>query len=152
MSLKISLDLISNKNREKINNELKIEIENESTFLPNKIIQPFDLINNDIYLPFAFAIQEVDTKRPLRNKFSTMITEFKGILRPEQKVVKNEAIDFLTKTGSVIISAYPGFGKTLLSINLACSIKLKTLIIVNKIVLMKQWEESILKFYQIILT
>lgn len=146
MSLKISLDSINNKNREKINNELKIEIENESSILPNKIIQPFDLINNDIYLPFAFSVKELDIKRPLRNKFPVMITDFKGILRPEQKIVKSEAIDFLTKTGSIIISAYPGFGKTLLSINLACSIKLKTLIIVNKIVLMKQWEDSILKF------
>jgi superfamily II DNA or RNA helicase len=146
MSLKISLDLINNKNREKINNELKIEIVNESTILPNKIIQPFDLINNHIYLPFAFAVKELNIERPLRDKFSKMITEFKGVLRPEQKVVKNETIDFLTKTGSIIISAYPGFGKTLLSINLACSIKLKTLIIVNKIVLIKQWEESIIKF------
>ena len=35
---------------------------------------------------------------------------------------------------------------TAISINIACQIKLKTLVIVNKIILMKQWEESILKF------
>ena len=35
---------------------------------------------------------------------------------------------------------------TILSINLACEIRLKTLIIVNKIVLINQWEESILNF------
>jgi superfamily II DNA or RNA helicase len=45
-----------------------------------------------------------------------------------------------------MISAYPGFGKTAGAINLATSIKFKTLIIVNKIVLIKQWKESILKF------
>ena len=47
---------------------------------------------------------------------------FTGTLRPEQKVVKEEAIEILNKTGSVIISAYTGFGKTLSSINLACLI------------------------------
>jgi superfamily II DNA or RNA helicase len=146
MSLKIDLDLINDDIREKINDELKIEIESNSNIFPNKVIQPFDLINNDIYLPFAFAIQELELKRPLRNEYPQIKLIFEGVLRPEQKVVKEEAISFLTKTGSIIVSAYPGFGKTLLAINLSSSIKLKTLIIVNKIVLIKQWEESILKF------
>ena len=45
-----------------------------------------------------------------------------------------------------MISAYTGFGKTIGAINLAVNIKFRTLIIVNKIILIKQWKESILKF------
>ena len=52
----------------------------------------------------------------------------------------------MNKNGSVIVSCYPGWGKTICAINMAISIGFRTLVIVNKIVLMKQWEESILNF------
>ncbi len=41
---------------------------------------------------------------------------------------------------------FTGFGKTIGAINLACKLRLKTLIIVTRVVLMNQWKESILKF------
>jgi len=146
MSLKINMSKISDPDREKINNELKIIIKNESNIMPDKIIQPFNLINDTIFLPFAYSINELKYKNPDRSKFSTMNAIFEGELREEQKIVKKEAINYLSKTGSVIISVFTGGGKTITSISMACSIKLKTLIIVNKIVLLNQWEESINKF------
>ena len=85
-------------------------------------------------------------ERPPRNIHSLMNVKFESELREEQKKVKKEAIDILNQFGSVIISAACGFGKTITSINICCSIKLKTLIVVNKIVLMTQWKDSILKF------
>ncbi len=63
----------------------------------------------------------------------------------EQIKVKNEALTSLNKNGSCLISLYTGGGKTFTSINIACQIKLRTLIVVNKIVLIKQWKDSILK-------
>ena len=41
---------------------------------------------------------------------------------------------------------YCGFGKSATSMKIACDIGLKTLIIVNKIVLINQWEEGIKRF------
>lgn len=146
MSLKTNIDNISDKDREKINTELKIVIPSESNIRPDKVIQPYDLIDNYIYVPFSYATNELKIKRPDRKNFPIMNLKFKGELRDEQKIVKKEALDYLTKTGCVILSLYTGAGKTALSINLACNIKLKVLVIVNKIVLMKQWEESIIKF------
>jgi superfamily II DNA or RNA helicase len=146
MSLKINIENISNKNREKINDELKIVIPSESNIRPDKIIQPYDLIGDHVYVPFSYGANELKISRPDRKNFPAMNLKFKGELRDEQKIVKKEALDYLTKTGCVILSLYTGAGKTALSINLASNIKLKTLVIVNKIVLMKQWEESILKF------
>jgi superfamily II DNA or RNA helicase len=55
-------------------------------------------------------------------------------------------MNHLKSHGYTIISACPGFGKTVISINLLCSIGVKTLIVVNKLILIKQWQDSIKNF------
>jgi superfamily II DNA or RNA helicase len=53
----------------------------------------------------------------------------------------------LNKFGCLLISLYPGAGKTCLAIYLAAKvIKLKTLIVCHRIVLMEQWRDSIKRF------
>jgi superfamily II DNA or RNA helicase len=147
MSLKINVNKISDENIEKINEELKIVIPSNSNIYPDKVIQPYDLVNDNIYLPFSFSVTELNLERPDRKNFPSMHLKFEGELRDEQKIIKSEAMEYIEKTGSIIISLYTGGGKTAAAINIAVrNIKLKTLIIVNKIVLIKQWEESILKF------
>lgn len=143
MSIKVNIDTLEWEKREKINEELKIEMKGKGL---NKYIFPYNIVNDDIYIPFAFANKKLKLNRRLRTDFPSMNVKFEGSLRDEQVEVKKEALDILTKNGSIILSLHVGFGKTILAINLACSIKLKTLIIVNKIVLIKQWEDSILKF------
>lgn len=146
MSIKVNINDISDKKIEKINEELKLIIPSNSNIYPDKIIQPYDLINDYVYLPFYFSINELKLRRPDRVNYPSMNVKFEGELRDEQKKIKSEAIKYLTKNGSVIISLYTGGGKTATSINMACNIKLKTLVIVNKVVLIKQWEKSILDF------
>ena len=99
-----------------------------------------------MFFSFYYAVQEHKIKRPLREEYPQMKIKFEGTPREEQKEIISESISKLNKTGTVMISAYPGFGKTACSIYLSCSIKMRVLIIVNKIVLIKQWEESIMKF------
>ena len=142
MSIKINIDKLDWDQRQKINSDLKITIPG----VVSKYIFPHNIVNDDIFIPFSYAIKELNLKRPLRNKYPAMNLKFEGTLRDEQSIVKKEAIDILSETGSVIISMYTGGGKTITSISIACDIKLKTLIIVNKIVLIKQWEDSILQF------
>jgi superfamily II DNA or RNA helicase len=142
MSIKINIDNLNNEQRDKINDELRINL---GTGL-SKYIFPYNIENDDIYIPFAFAMNEMHLKRNDRKNYPSMNVNFEGSLRDEQKEVKKEAIDILNKNGSVILSMYTGCGKTITSINIACTIKLKTLIIVNKIVLLKQWKDSILNF------
>ena len=133
---------MNNKQRDKINDELRINL---GTGI-SKYIFPYNIVNDDIYIPFAFAINEMNLKRNQRKNYPSMNVNFEGTLRDEQKEIKKEAIDILNKNGSIILSMYTGCGKTITSINIACTIKLKTLIIVNKIVLLKQWKDSILNF------
>lgn len=148
MSIKYITDNLSNEQHNKIIDELKITIDNNkyTPFAPKKIIEPYRIEGCHIYIPFNFAVTQLKMKRKERDIFSTMKVKFEGELRNEQKEVKKEAIKNLSKDGSTIISLYTGGGKTVTTISMACDIKLKTLIIVNKIVLLNQWEESILNF------
>jgi len=150
MSIQISIDNLSYEQKYKVDNELEIKIENQNKFGPSisRSIYPYDIINDDVIIPFAFSTTELKLNRPKRESFPPFSKEliFGGSLRDEQKEIKKEALKFLNSTGSVIISAYPGFGKTCTSINMAISIGFRTLIIVNKIVLINQWKDSIIKF------
>jgi len=140
-------NIISKKEYEKIDKELLVKIEPTFGIGETKYIRPFRITNdNKVILPFSYASRHMKLRRPLRETFSKMNVKFKGKLRDEQSIVKKEAVKRLGKRGSVILALHCGFGKTILAINLACSIKLKTLIIVNKIILIKQWKDSITKF------
>lgn len=145
MSLTINISKLSFENREKIRKDLEIKLENKYGIGQPRYIYPYIIECDDIKIPFAYAVS-LKIPRPTRNLFSPMNIKFTGVLRPEQKLVRVNALKCLSNTGSIMISAYPGFGKTAGAINLATSIKFKTLIIVNKIVLIKQWKESIIKF------
>ena len=73
---------------------------------------------------------------------------FKGELRDEQVPIINRLIDIYNRDGFVngIVKARPGLGKTVLSVYLACQLKMKTLIIVDNQNLMKQWIKAFLEF------
>lgn len=73
-------------------------------------------------------------------------TDFRGDLRTEQKEVRNEAYKNLQETGSTIISAKPGFGKTIVSIELICELNVPTLILVKQTTVANQWIESLAKY------
>ncbi len=146
MSLKIDVEKISYENRLKIDTELEIKI--ESKFCPQpRFFYPYEILDdNTLILPFAYAYRNIGIKRPIREKLESIQVKFNAALRPEQEVVVSEAIKFLSKKGSIIISCFVGFGKSISAIYLACKIGFKTLIIVNKLILIKQWEESIRQF------
>lgn len=147
MSLELDINNITDEEMDKINTEMKIKMEDKYSFGPAKYFIPYEVINDDsVLIPFSYAVNELKRARKSRGMFEKMTHPFEGVLRDEQTVVRDEAIRTLNKTGSVILSMYCGFGKTITSINLACCVGMKTLIVVNKLVLMKQWEESIHRF------
>jgi superfamily II DNA or RNA helicase len=145
MSLCIKIDSIPLNVRNNINKDLEIKIENKFGGCAPKYIYPFEIEKDIITLPFAYAVEK-KIKRPNRDSLSSFNCSFEGILRPEQKEVRKEAIKQLSNTGSVLLSMYCGFGKSSTSMKLSCDIGLKTLIIVNKLILIKQWEEGIKTF------
>lgn len=149
MSIKVNVDKID---QHKTGKDLTIEIRQDklNKFSKKEYIYPYIISDykteSYIDLPFAYAIINGYDYRPLRNKLKSVNITFNGELRDEQQIVKDNALKILTKTGSVMISSPPGFGKTCLSINICCNIKLITLIIAKGNVLLTQWEDAIKTF------
>jgi len=105
----------------------------------------FDIYDAMIHLPFAFARDVVNDiiHRPL---IPTEDIHFTGELRKNQSSVYNYVVDKLNTDGAAIISAYPGFGKTITTISIASNFKVKTLIVVNRIMIIDQWLAAINEF------
>ena len=148
MSIELNINDITDEEMVKINKELKIELKDKYSFGPAKYFIPYDITDSgeSVVIPFAYAANELKRPRRKRCEVEANTSSFVGELRDEQIIVRDEAIKTLNKKGSVIMSMYCGFGKTITAINLACKIGMKTLIVVNKLVLMTQWEESINRF------
>ena len=110
-------------------------------------IYPYNIEGDDIFLPFHWCLENVDccVRPPRTNYKCDFFPKFKGTLRPLQKEVKKEVVGYLNKSGCCWLSLYTGGGKTFTSINIACSIKLKTIIITHRVNLMNQWKESVEK-------
>ena len=114
-----------------------------------KIVQPLRVSQDQTkaYLPFDWALQNIkNVKRPSREQFTAINVKFNTSLREGQKQVKDECVSALNKKGSILLSLFPGFGKTCLAIFLASKIGLKTLIICHRIILIEQWIKAIERF------
>lgn len=74
--------------------------------------------------------------------------EFYGDLRPAQKSAASTIKKIFETQGFVngILKLPPGAGKTVLTVYIACMLKLKTCIIIDSTSLLKQWIEAIIKF------
>jgi superfamily II DNA or RNA helicase len=151
MSLLFDIDKMSEEKRERVAN-LRVRIDKPKPWETNnysvpQYMYPYRVTSEKkAAVPFAWGLNNIEGKRPTRDHFESVAFEFKGDLRDNQKVIRKEAIDNLNKRGSIIISAYPGFGKTVTAINLIKKIGLKAIILVNKVVLMKQWVEAAKSF------
>ena len=86
------------------------------------------------------AIPQTD-KRP--NPVKTSIS-FKGKLRDETK--QNDAFNAAIEAGHGVLSLPCGYGKTTVSLAIACKLGYRTMIIVHKQFLADQWRERIKQF------
>lgn len=114
-----------------------------------KIVQPLRVSEDQTkaYLPFNWCLKNIpNAKRLPRINFTQINTRFNTTLRSTQKDIKDDCISALNKHGSILISLYPGAGKTCLAIYLSSKIGLKTLIICHRIILIEQWIKAIERF------
>lgn len=104
-----------------------------------------------VYVPFNYAINVLGIKG-IKGVDSDSTLLFKTTfqsnysLHQEQKQARKEVIQHLNHQRTCILSLPVGCGKTAIAIHIATTIKMKTLIIVNKLVLVDQWVDSIKKF------
>jgi superfamily II DNA or RNA helicase len=147
MSVRIPIPIISQENIDFMEKKLMIAKEipkGAPTFYRPPKISFFRKDGGDLCIPFHWGKSYFSSKyipsRPVYD-FS-----FVGELRPEQNILQMEAIDMLQENHSCLLAVYPGGGKTITALSLLPHLKRKTLIIVNKLVLVEQWKESIERF------
>lgn len=149
MSIRIPLKDLSDKDRVTLSQKLCFYKKQSkyNKFQESEPIRPYSFDNSqNLYIPFHYGLKKFGSRyRRERKEFRKMNTSFSGQLRPLQQEVKKEALSLLNRRGCCLLSLYTGAGKTITSIYLACRINMPTLIIVHRLVLIKQWKESIEK-------
>ena len=71
---------------------------------------------------------------------------FKGELRDFQKPIVSKYIEEAKKNGGGLLEIHCGAGKTVMALNIISQLKVKTLVIVHKEFLLRQWKERIEQF------
>jgi superfamily II DNA or RNA helicase len=143
MSRLISQKSLSDMELETMEKELLVKVEPGKYSKVIKKIYPYDIKGDTIYVPFMY---KTEYPRPARTTFPVMNVSFNGELRPKQKVVKKEAIIRMNKHGSSVVAAHMGFGKSPLALYIASKIKLRTMIVAHRIILINQWKATINRF------
>ena len=91
-----------------------------------------------------------DTTIPVKTSTPTEASRicFTGKLRNETSQIEahEKGVESLTRVGGGVLSLPCGFGKTAVSLSIASHFKVRTMIIVHKEVLVKQWIERIQQF------
>jgi superfamily II DNA or RNA helicase len=145
MSLVVPTSSLSSEMVSKLNQDLILRIQSPYSSRPTYVDQ-YVIINDQAILPFAYAVQKLRMSRPKRDTFTQIKVVCNQDPRPEQEEVLIEATTTLNKTGSVLIAAYTGFGKTFCTIKLLTRIKLKGLVVSKGTELPKQWKEEFKKY------
>ena len=108
-------------------------------------IDTYEVYNEDeeyLYIPKYFGLKKFGKPdKNTQNKGNKSKMKFKGSLRPMQNDIANEVLGKLKEKEGGLISLPCGYGKTVLSLYLACKLKVKTLVIVHKSFLLNQWVE-----------
>jgi superfamily II DNA or RNA helicase len=145
MSREILINSLNKETKEKFIKDLQIKLETKSFSYYSKpsYIYPIAMTDDHVYIPFAYG---QSYPRPDKNIYPNIYCKFEGSLRPLQKEVKKDVINQLNQYGSSVLSLFCGGGKTITSIYIATKIKMKTLIIAHRIVLINQWKKAIQQF------
>ncbi len=118
-------------------------------FIPGNNIPVFyklyKLTNKWLYIPKYFS----ECGEVIENEEKESVFKMETKPREYQKNVISDIISELRINKSCIACLYTGWGKTFASLYIAYVLGVKTLIIVNKESLLKQWEEQIVNFFGI---
>ena len=88
----------------------------------------------------------LQTQLKLINEGENININFKGSLREKQKPVVKKYLKHVENNGGGCLALHTGFGKTCLALYIIAALKKKTIIIVHKEFLMRQWIERIEQF------
>ena len=151
MSISIPKQDLTNENIERMEKSLMISKESNKKNQRNKnyYFEPpkipfFRGEGKNLMIPFYWGRSYFGKK--YIPSYPKIEFEFQGNLREEQKELEKESLEHIRENDSSLIAVYPGGGKTITSLSILSKLERCTLIIVNKIVLVEQWKDSIRRF------
>ena len=103
--------------------------------------------NKKLYMPRYYGIETYGEPEENRLSKGTKIDlKFNGELRDFQKPIVEKFIKHARKHGGGLLELHTGAGKTVIGLNILAKLGVKTLIIVHKEFLLRQWIERIEQF------
>lgn len=146
MSISVELESIPESTREEIIKELTVSSKSDFFGYSKGVeLYPYTVEENKVFLPFYYGTQKLKKFPGDTKKFSLRNLTFTGTLRDYQTKVVSECISHLNKVRCSFLSMATGKGKTLTSIFLASRLRVKTCVLLFRVNLFEQWEESIKK-------
>ena len=109
----------------------------------------FDIVGAVAYIPFSFFYHFHSGMGLKKLPASTRIQKpypFVGDLLPRQLEIKENTLEILGRTGSVVLCLHTGFGKTIFTIYLLSRLGLKTIILCHRGIIMQQWLDSLARY------
>ncbi len=139
-----------------LNIDEQIQIRDELTvkpFVPKNSIQqsnPFPIYResrNKFYLPRFYGQKRFgDPMTDTIGDGEDINLKFKGKLRPYQQPIVDTYVKKSEEIGGGLLEVAVGYGKTIMALNIITKINKKTLIVVHKEFLLRQWIERIEEF------
>jgi len=126
---------------------------NVKPFVPKSSLikpQPFQVYREShkkFYVPRFYGMEIYgEPDDDLIKDAQPISVKFKGELRPKQKPVVKKFMNHIKKNHGGLLALHTGFGKTITALNIISRIQLKTIIVVHKEFLLRQWIERIEQF------
>jgi len=139
-----------------------IKIENDLTIIPHRLEATKEEINDIKFKIYKYSSNRLEIivpryygltyfGKPQQEIFNPEEIDilFTQTLREKQLDICNRSIKYIKKHGGGLLSVPCGFGKTVCALYIAVKLGYKTLIIVHKTVLLKQWIKSMFEFLDI---
>lgn len=145
-----------------ISREKLLNLEKELTMIPYMLdatkedmekakFTLFKYSNNrlEIIVPRYYGVSKFGQPLEVEYDAEEIDIAFTKILRDIQTLVCERCIRYMRKNGGGLLSVPCGFGKTVCAIYVACRLGLKTLVVVHKSFLIKQWIRNLMEFLDI---
>ena len=103
----------------------------------------------ELIVPRYYGINKFGTPKKSYFEPEDIDVQFTKTLRDVQQKVSDRCIEYIRENGGGLLSVPCGFGKTICALYIAQKLGLKTLVIVHKSFLIKQWIRNALDFLTI---
>jgi len=112
--------------------------------------EPFPLYRESkkkFYIPRYYGVETYGEPEAVKiDKYEKIDIKFKGELREHQKPTVNKFVKVALKKGGGLLELHTGYGKTVCGLKIISDLGVKTIIIVHKEFLLRQWVERIEQF------